>query len=386
MILNNCRLIPSVSNGVNTECGYVEISDGVIICVSDTPYCGEGELYDCKGKTLIPGLIDLHTHLTMLGGIGLDMNDPVKDFADALVRTGEYLEYGFTTIRDCGSTLGVANHVNNLVSKGVISGPNVISCGRTLMPSVVKTTDAGIARLCDGCEEFRYAVRQEVAYGSDFIKLYASGSAYNPSGIPMHPIMTAEEIRTAVETAKANGLKVAAHCHADGAIRTCIENGVYTIEHGTYIGDDTIELLSRTEDCFLVPTMGAMYVSQTDPVQRAFWLARLNPMLEKCASAVEKVYNAGLKMGFGTDSYPGSKQYDNGIEFQMRKELCHIDDEEIILQATKYSAEIAGLTDVGEIHEGYRADLVLVDGRPDKDISCMYGKPYAVWKTGKRVR
>lgn len=390
MILKNCRLIASLTGGISSDAGCVQIEEGKIKLVSGEPYTGKESAIDCQGMTLLPGLIDLHTHIPDFGGIAASCaNDPMQVLIEAAAQAATYLDYGFTTVRDCGSMARSANYVREMIGRGLIQGPDILACGNTLMPSVISEESSlgPMIHFCDGEEAFRKGVREEVAHQADFIKIYASGSAFNPKGAPKNPIMTREEILTAVETAGANDLYVAAHCHADSAIRTCIESGVRTIEHGTYLSKETIDLLCQTEDAYLVPTMAAMYVSQTDPEARAFWLERLNPMLVQCSAAMEAAYHAGLKMGFGTDCAPKSAQYEKGIEFQMRKRNCHMQDEDILLQATKNSAEIAGICDqVGEIRPGLTADLILVDGKPDQDISVMYGKPAKVWKKGGLCR
>ena len=131
-----------------------------------------------------------------------------------------------------------------------------------------------------------------------------------------------------------------------------------------------------------MPTLAAMYVSQTDPQERSFWLSRLTPMLEDCAKAIGYAYRAGALIGFGTDSAPMSPQYDTGVEFRFRREYCGMDNMDILLQATKNSAQIAGLSDVGEIKPGMKADLILVDGDPVAELSAMYVPPVQVWKNG----
>jgi len=390
MILNNCRLIPELSGGICTSSGSVTLEDGKIAAVSAEPVSAELADFDCGGKTLLPGLIDLHTHVTLLGGVGMDCaDDPMQVLVEAAANLGGFLDYGYTTIRDCGSVKRAANYARTMVNRGLIEGPDILSCGQTLMSSVVnkKSSLAKTIAFVDGAEEFRRGVREEAAMLPDFIKIYASGSAFNPTGVPLHPIMTEEEIRTAVETARDNGLYVAAHCHADSAIRACIENGVKTIEHATYISEETLDVLDETPDCYLVPTFSAMYVSQTDPAEREFWLARLTPMLEVCAKGIERAYRSGKKLGFGTDSAPTSPMYEKGVEFQIRKEHCHMENVDILLQATRYNAEIAGIDHkTGTIAAGLNADLILVDGKPDVDLDIMYGKPLAVWKYGTQVR
>lgn len=383
MLLNHCRLYAPLSGGFAGEDCCVELDGGKIVSVGPARPAAAGD-YDCGGRTLLPGLIDLHTHITFLRGVGVaQAHDPMQLLVEAAAQADRYLRHGFTTIRDCGSIGRSANYVKRLIDRGVMAGPDILACGCTLMPSVTASGGVGdITLYCDGAEEFRKAVRQEVAAQSDFIKIYASGSAFSPTGVPKHPIMTFDEIKTAVDTARVNGLYVAAHCHTDSAIRDCVQAGVHTIEHATYLSEATTDLLLTSEDSYLVPTLAAMYVSQTDPQERAFWLARLTPMLESCAKTIGYAYRAGAVIGFGTDSAPMSPQYDTGVEFRFRKEYCGMENLDILLQATRNSALIAGLPDVGEIKPGMKADLILVDGDPVAELSAMYVPPVQVWKNG----
>lgn len=383
MLLNHCRLYAPLSGGFAGEDCCVELDGGKIVSVGPARPAAAGD-YDCGGRTLLPGLIDLHTHITFLRGVGVaQAHDPMQLLVEAAAQADRYLRHGFTTIRDCGSIGRSANYVKRLIDRGVMAGPDILACGCTLMPSVTASGGVGdITLYCDGAEEFRKAVRQEVAAQSDFIKIYASGSAFSPTGVPKHPIMTFDEIKTAVDTARVNGLYVAAHCHTDSAIRDCVQAGVHTIEHATYLSEATTDLLLTSEDSYLVPTLAAMYVSQTDPQERAFWLARLTPMLESCAKTIGYAYRAGAVIGFGTDSAPMSPHYDTGVEFRFRKEYCGMENLDILLQATRNSALIAGLPDVGEIKVGMKADLILVAGDPAADLSAMYVPPVQVWKNG----
>lgn len=126
--------------------------------------------------------------------------------------------------------------------------------------------------------------------------------------------------------------------------------------------------------------------AQTPP-EMEFLLDKLKNMLEISSVCIKNAYEAGLKLGFATDSTVGMDQYEEGIEFRFRSELCGMSNVDILLQATKVNAEIIGLADtVGEIRENLLADLIVVDGKPDEDISVMYHKPEMVFKSGKRVR
>ena len=389
MILTNCRLVPALSGNIGGDNCTVVVENGSILSVHDR-MDPSPEAVDCGGRTLLPGLIDLHTHITVLGGIGLDkVHDPQAVVVAAAQQATRYLDSGFTTIRDCGSTLRAANYVRDMVKNGTIDGPTILSCGRALMPCSEGDERWPMAQHItpsDGPWEVQKNARGELGMGAEFIKIFASGAAANPSGQVDQSIMTVEEIRAAVEAAERKGTYVAAHCHGDASIRACLQGGAYTIEHATLMQEDTLELvLTADHPVYLIPTLAVMYVADTP--RKAYWLARLGPMFEHCTAMMKKAYQAGLPLGFGTDCAAGSYEYESGVEFCFRKEYCGMRDLDILLQATKVNAEIAGISAVaGEIKAGTNADLILVDGKPDEDISAMYCRPYRVWKGGKLVR
>ncbi len=387
MILNHCRLVSALSGGIQSENGSVEVRDGKIVKVSSSPVA-EGGSFDCQGKTLLPGLIDLHTHITVLGGVGADkLHTPMGLLVTAAEHVTHYLDHGFTTIRDCGSSLRAANFVRDMVKNGSLEAPDIISCGRAIMTTEVEEGNPLASHLAfaDGCDEMTKAVRREAAEQADFIKIFTSGAAANPSGIPTQAIMNRTELHAIVEAAAMKDKYVAAHCHSDAAIRLCIESGVKTIEHATYLSDESLEMVMDKKDCYLIPTLAVMYIG--DGPRKEYWSKRLGPMFRHCTEAMEKAYSAGEILGFGTDCCAGDDCYENGIEFRFRRENCHMKDVDILLQATKYNARIAGIEDqVGEIKEGLNANLILIDGKPDEDISAMYGRPDKVWKNGRLVR
>lgn len=392
MLLNRCRLIGALSAGVETDCGAVEIENGRILAVYDRPQENrEGEVFDCGGKTLLPGLMDTHTHLIGIRYFTADMlRDPMKLFMKTAEVSKRYLDYGFTTLRDCGTPLRVANYVRDAFASGLMKGPRIISSGHIVSTTEIEEADIiyDMYKWGDGPDELMKLVRKELAEHADFVKIMASGSAFHKQGIPVQPIITRREIEAVLETACLKGAYVAAHAHGDGAIRLSIECGVRTVEHGSYISDETIELLMEKKGCYLVPTLSAMYQNPAQtPPEMTFLLEKLANMLKLTTGRIKAAYDAGLKLGFGTDSTVGMDQYEEGIEFRFRKELCDMKDLDILLQATKYNAEILGIEDeTGEIKAGLAADLIMVDGKPDQDISVMYHKPEAVFLAGERVR
>lgn len=388
MILNHVRLLPELSDGIAAEDGSVVIEDGKIINVCRESSSSEMSAFDCGGKTLLPGLIDLHTHMTVVNMIGEDkVNSPMGLLAIAAEHATHYLDHGFTTIRDCGSIHRVANYVSYMQQTGTITAPNIISCGHAIMPTEVEEGNQLIHHLtfADGENEIRKSVRRECAEKADFIKIFASGAAADPNGVPQQAIMTEEEIQASVNAASIKGRYVAAHCHSDAAIKLCALNGVKTIEHATLMEEKTLEIVENTNNCYIIPTLAVMYIGEGP--KKAYWEKRLGPMFNHCVKIIERAYNDGMKLGFGTDCAPGGIEYANGIEFRFRSENCHMKAVDILIQATANNADIAGIDGkVGRIKSGLSADLILVTGKPETDISVMYKEPAVVLKDGVIVR
>ncbi len=390
MILTNCRLVPELSGGVGGACCTVEAENGRITRVAAARSDAPGAV-DCGGKTLLPGLIDLHTHITMLGGVGADkLRSPMGLLAAAAENARHYLDRGFTTIRDCSGPSRAANFVRDMVRAGTLEAPDILSCGLGLCSTVYSQLGDDSANLAtaDGPEQCRAAVRREVAEGADFIKVFSSGSAMDSLYATQHAFYDEDELRAVVSAAEARGRYVAVHCHDDESIERCIRCGVRTIEHATYLSEQSLALLLEKGDtCFLVPTLAPMTTFQSDPEKQAAWDAILLPMLDRCVENIRRAYEAGVILGFGTDSAPLSEQYARGVEFLLRRDRCGMKDLDILLQATKYNAHIAGIgNEVGEITAGRKADLLLVEGHPDEDIAALCRRPAAVWKGGRPVR
>ncbi len=395
-LFTNFYLIPELSDGMGPEISAILVENGIIKkCLKEgetsVPELKEQtEVIDCRGMTLMPGLIDAHTHITGLRNFSPNqLKKPMHFFYHTVMETKKYLEYGFTTIRDCGSFLRISNAVRDAFEEGLSVGPRIISSGKILMPTEIQEADEyyDMYDFTDGADEVRKAARKELAEGADFVKIMASGSALHKQGIPVQPIMTEEEIRTACQIAELKGTYAAAHAHGDGAIRACINAGVRSIEHASFISEETIDLLmEKKTSCYLIPTVSAMYQNpDTTPESWMFLVKKLQDMLDISSICLKKAYQAEACLGFGTDSCPGMDQYEAGIEFRYRQEKLHMKPVDILKQATVNNALILGIEDrCGRIKEGLCADLILVKGRPDQDISVMYHKPEAVYRAGKR--
>lgn len=371
-LLKNCRLIPELSGGCTLASADVLLEEDKIARIAATGTAMEHEaVYDCAGKTLLPGLFDLHTHMNWAYHLGeLRLND-FKILIEACQSARLFLDNGFTTVRDLGSPRRVAAAVRSAVQTGVCVGPRILCGGLILSPvSRPEAPDPyNFLRFVSGCDEMTRAVREEIGGGCDYVKLYT-------------PILQ-EEMETAVRVAAAYHVPVAVHAHDLDSIRMCLACGVDTIEHGSYIDAACIRQL-HDERSHLVPTLAVLsdqIVTPGFPPEKKRTL--LAPLLEANAKNIAAAYQAGLILGFGTDTPIEQLNLHPGIEFRMRSEYCGISSIDLLLQATKYSAQIVGLGGItGEVREGLCADLIVVDGAPDKDISVMYKRPEMVWHAG----
>lgn len=395
MRLRNCRLIPELSAGFAYTYADIEIEDGNICAVRKAGTCcndtdaadaADTEEIDCHGMTLLPGFFDLHAHLS-IASARETAEDGMERLIQAIGRLQAYTDLGITTLRDCGSCLRLAVPLGRGISKGVLKGPRILASGYMLAPPMMEELGCQMTknmRIAEGADSFCKAAEQELAKGADFIKLYASASASKAAGQDAGEgsgaILTREEIRAAATAAEAAGTYAAAHAHSLASIKLCIEEGVRTIENATFIDHDTADAAASRRNTYLVPTFAVMMPEEGTADENAM------RRIEVAAERIGYAYRAGCKMGFGTDLYNGdlSRFYH---EFRIRRELCGMKNIDILLQATKYSAEIAGIADqTGEIREGLCADLTLIEGKPDEDIRVMYKKPKMVIQAGERLR
>ena len=378
MLLKNCRLIPELSGGYGKEYADIRIGEGKILELHPAGTGSDAQTIDCEGKTLIPGLFDLHAHLNWDYHNGVIRMNDFRLLTNASLSAKRYLQYGVTTLRDMGTAKRVSIAVRNAINQGLFVGPRILSGGMILRPraSAAEADPYNFLRYVSGTDEMTRFCREEIGEGADWIKLYLPGEPCE---------MLPEEVAAGVRIAHLRGKKVAAHAHDVDGIRICLQEGVDTIEHASFITAEQIAALKDSKTQHIVPTLTVLSEYLPEPgfgtlEQKS---RALRGLLEANAINITAAYRAGLIMGWGTDC-PIENQGDRyGEEFRMRKEYCGMDNVDMLLQATKYSALILGLQDVtGEIREGLAADLVLVDGDPDRDIRVMYKKPLRVWRGG----
>jgi imidazolonepropionase-like amidohydrolase len=331
---------------------------------------------DLKGRILMPGLIDAHTHA---GNIELRLAEtallPPAVYVHRASRNLETdLQLGFTTVRDAA---GLDPGFRSAVEQGLIRGPRVLLSISPLtqtgpLPIAPRNSLGVYPEMCDGADEVRRAVRRVLGRGADQIKAFADGEviAQQPAdrARPGQWKFTVDELRAAVETAEAAGTYVMAHAYGPRAIQNCLAAGVRSIEHGNLLDEETAARMAAS-GAFLVPTLTVydLLAGEAGAGLDAASREKLALVGRAGMEAVELAHRAGVKIGSGSDIV-GPHQGLKGRELALKAEV--MTPMGAIVSATRTNAELLGLADrLGTIAPGKRADLIAVDGNPLEDPS-----------------
>ncbi|MDB5190978.1 MAG: amidohydrolase family protein [Segetibacter sp.] len=357
------------------------------------------KLIDLKNSTVMPGLIDMHVHVegeTSPSQYMDEFTDNVGDIAfKSVVYVERTLNAGFTTVRDLGGS-GVNISLRNAIRRGTIKGPRIYTAGKSIATTGGHADptngyrkdlmgdpgpEAGVA---NGADECRKAVRQRYKEGSDLIKITASGGVLSMAKSGENPQFTDDELAAIISTAKDYGFKVAAHCHGAEAMKRAVKAGVNSIEHGTYMDDETMTLMKKFST-YYVPTITAGKSVADSAKKPGYYPDVVTPKALAIGSKIQatfgRAYKAGVKIAFGTDAgvYMHGK---NGKEFGYMVE-GGMPAIETIISATVNAADLLGASDeLGSIEKGKMADIIAVAGDPLKDITLME-KVSFVMKDGK---
>ena len=356
------------------------------------------KVIDLKNRTVMPGLMDCHVHLEEETNPNRYLQDFTWNPADYAFQSVGFAEKtlmaGFTTVRDLGGS-GVNISLRNAINKNVIKGPRIFTAGKSIATtgghadptngyrSDLMGDPGPVMAVANGVDECTKAVRQRYKEGSDLIKITASGGVLSNAKNGQNPQFTDEELKAIVQTAKDYGFKVAAHSHGAEAMKRAIRAGVTSIEHGTYMDDEAIDLFKKNGTYF-VPTIIAGKSTADSAKKPGYYpdyvTAKALAIGPKIQATFAKAYKAGVKIAFGTDAgvYAHGK---NWVEFVYMTEVG-MPMMEALKAATVSAADLIGVTDqLGTIEKGKLADIIAVDGDPVKDVQVM-GKVKFVMKDG----
>src|SRR5438874_7779923 len=359
---------------------------------------------DLSSATVLPGLIDVHVHLTSRADHFEDIwqfkTSLPQESMVAVVHARRTLEAGFTTVRDVGGPAFAVADLRDLINEGYLAGPRIVASGPCISitgghcdlnnypPNVHVTlfpSERDFAQ-ADGVDQMRHVVRAHLQHGVDVIKVAASGGVFSRGDTPGAPQFTVEELRVAVLEAHRAGRRIAAHAHGTQSIKDALNAGVDSIEHATLIDDEGIRLLKEhgawmvgdlyNDDYILgkaeelrIPKEYVEKERAIGQIQRQNWA---------------KAVHAGVKAAFGTDAgiFPhgdNAKQLAVYVKFGMTPAQA-------IRSATSIAAELLGRThDVGTLQAGRYADLIAVRGDPLADVRVLESVPF-VMKGGKIVK
>ncbi len=380
LVIENARILDVVSGSVEAE-QNICIEGRRIVDIGSNVSLSNAQVIDVRGRYVMPGLCDAHVHAAwpVMRLTEYMKWSPYYTALRSAPMLRDMLMRGFTTVRDCG---GAEFGLARAVEENLIPGPRLLYCGKALsqtgghgdarlgseMGEPENIWTPGLGRICDGVTEVRKAARDEIRRGAHHIKIMANGGIATYTDPVTNTQFSEEEIRAAVDEAKAAGKYVSAHCYTAEGIARALRNGVRSIEHGNFIDDETAKLLVE-KNAFLVPTLIVLKVmsenglaSGMDPVIHA----KIDSVWKEGAKNLEVAKRNGVKMVYATDLAGPLFKYQNE-EFHVRSAVLGAAEQ--IRGATSYAAELFQMEgEIGVVRQNALADLLVLDGNPLEDI------------------
>jgi imidazolonepropionase-like amidohydrolase len=342
-------------------------------------------VYDLGGKTLMPGMVMSHFHPAynnISGLMDIDLKWPPTYLALVAAKNADLLlRSGYTASVGAGTPHNIDATLKEAIRDGLIQGPRMVACGRDVVttggpvdvnPDFWKLGLEGLCHVCDGPEEFRKAIREEIKRGADIIKLYVTGG--HGFEMPADKVsMTFEEVQAAAQSAHDMGRKVRGHIVSRKAVMDALHAQVDLIDHADAMDDECIDLMVK-QGTFVTPSL--YFTAKTIEMMRKLkgtsqeWLSREERWLELAHRAVEKANKAGVKLLIGDDfgtSWMPHGTYAEELDYYVKHGFAPLD---VITWATRNGAGLLEAGDeLGTIEAGKLADLLVVNGDPSRDIT-----------------
>ncbi len=399
-----CGQLIDVESGQVLSQKTIIVKDDMIHAVEDgfVKVPKKAQLVDLRESTVLPGLFDMHVHLES----ETSKDNYIKPFTfneadvayEAQVHAKTTLLAGFTSVRDLGGS-GVNTSLRNAINKDQVVGPTIYSAGNSIATTGghgdrtngykadLMGSPGPAEAVINGVAEARQAVRQRYKNGSDVIKITATGGVLSVAKSGENPQFFEDEIRAIVETANDYGMLTAAHAHGDEGMQRAVRAGIKTIEHGTMMSEETMDLMIK-HDAYYVPTITAgKSVAELAEIE-GYYPDLVTPKAKaigpKIQSTFEKAYKRGVNIAFGTDA--GVFHHGlNAKEFGYMVE-AGMPPMESIQSATVTAAKLLNVfDDYGSIQPGKKADLIAVSQNPLDNIATLENVSF-VMKHGKVVK
>lgn len=353
------------------------------------PAGAASEELNLAGQFVLPGLIDCHVHLAMEFTPDMRLRMLSENDVDAAFRSVTFakknLLAGFTTVRDLGAGGEVVLKLREAINRGDVIGPRIIAAGKAISvtgghadpTNGVRSDVFGLAGaeegVADGADECRKAVRNQIKLGADCIKLTATGGVLSVSSAGLAKHFFDDELKAIIDTSHAMGRKAAAHAHGVDGINAALRAGVDSIEHGTYLDDESVRLFNE-KGAYLVPTLLAGETVSANARIPGYYLKvvadKASIVGPRMLEMFRKAHGGGVKIAFGTDTGV-SPHGENAREFALMVK-GGMTPEEAIIAATITASELCGVSKlVGTLEPGKRADLISVKGDPLSDVSVL---------------
>ena len=382
LLLKDANILDVLSgNIVNSD---ILIEDGLISRIGKNISNGSVENISLNGKLVMPGLCDAHVHVTAYTAdfAKLKNTSPFYVGIKALEILNGMLSRGFTTVRDAGGAdWGLANHIK----ENQTLGPRLLFCGHALSqtgghgdmrgPGENSLHQcfccAGLGHVCDGLPEVLRASREEIRRGATHLKIMASGGVSSPTDRITSTQFSEEELLAIVNEANAANIPVMAHAYTARAINRALRCGVTSIEHGNLLNKESIKLL-KEKKCFLVPTLIIYKALIEEGVEAGLskeMVEKTYEVLDAGIEALDFASKSGVEIVFGTDLL-GIMHPRQLEEFTLRSKV--INPLQLIQQATVNAANLFNMqNEIGQVKEGFLADLIVLDGNPLENISLL---------------